>query len=207
VDFWDVKGLVEELGDRYERNFTFSPLSGPAAASVSLKSDLLNGPQVASDWPFYEPGQGAAVWAADQEVGHLGQLSAAAHKALGLKAVGGAVFCGELDLTFWPAESPRTFQSWSSFPGTFRDLAILVGQAIPAQAVLDQIWADRAIPLTRVLVFDVYQGDNIPKGKKSLALRLYFQSRERTLTDELVNGYFKAIAVRLGERLAATLRS
>jgi phenylalanyl-tRNA synthetase beta chain len=191
VDFWDLKGLVEELGEKYDRDLAFAPLGQPGAPEL----------------PFYEPGQGAIVLDGGRPIGQFGQLAEKAHKNLGLKATGGLVFFGELDLSLWPAAGQRAFRSWSSYPGVYRDLAILVDETVPAQAVLDQILADRGSPLTQATIFDVYKGEKIPAGQKSLAIRLFFQSAERTLTDELVNGYFNSLAARLAERLAATLRS
>ncbi|MDR0550284.1 MAG: phenylalanine--tRNA ligase subunit beta [Deltaproteobacteria bacterium] len=193
VDFWDIKGVVEALGAKYDRALTFQPIE---KATDPLGSVI---------FPYYAPGQGAAIYDQGTLIGGIGELSPKTIKNFGLKA--GAVFGGELDLTAWPAETQRVFQSWSSFPGTSRDLAILVNLTVPAQDVVDQIWAIEDIPLTKVTIFDVYQGDKIPSGQKSLALRLYFQSPARTLTDELVNGYFDAIAAHLAKALAATLRS
>ncbi|MDR2422198.1 MAG: phenylalanine--tRNA ligase subunit beta [Deltaproteobacteria bacterium] len=191
VDFWDLKGLAEELGERRDRALAFAPLEKTFGHE---------------GFPFYEPGQAAAVLVDGQAIGHLGQLGAQAQKALGLKAAGGQVFFGELDLTDWPAAGQRAFKGWSSFPGVYRDLAIVVADEVPAQAVLDNL-QDESWPLTKTAIFDVYRGENIPKGQKSLAIRLFFQSPDRTLTDELVNGYFDAIAARLAERLSAVLRS
>ncbi|MDR2141678.1 MAG: phenylalanine--tRNA ligase subunit beta [Deltaproteobacteria bacterium] len=191
VDFWDLKGVFEELGERFGLDLVFEPLT--------TGSEL--------DLPFYEPGQAAVVKVKGELWGHLGRLGQAAHKAWGLKAVGGPVLLGELDLSSWPVARSLTFQGWSSYPGVYRDLAIVVSEAVPARALVETIQADPSLPLSQVEVFDIYQGEKIPRGQKSLAFRLFFQSPERTLTDELVNGYFNSITTRLAERFSATLRA
>jgi phenylalanyl-tRNA synthetase beta chain len=114
---------------------------------------------------------------------------------------------GELNVSDWPDSVRRAFLGWSDFPGVYRDISVVVDEKIPAKAVLDQILADKESPLARAQIFDLFRGGTVPSGQKSLSIRLFFQSHDRTLTDELVNGYFSAIADRLAGRLAATLRS
>ncbi|MDR1873081.1 MAG: phenylalanine--tRNA ligase subunit beta [Deltaproteobacteria bacterium] len=191
VDFWDLKGIMEAIGEKYDRHLSFSPLE--------ISGD--------NHYPFYELGQAAAISANGAIIGHLGEISPKVGKALGLKPAGGRVFYGELNLTDWPASVQRAYEGWSSYPGVTRDLAILVPVEVPAEDILKTIGQGGDWPLTKTLIFDLYTGEKIPSGSKGLGVRLFFQRSDRTLTDELVNGYFDAIAALLKERFKATLRA
>jgi phenylalanyl-tRNA synthetase beta chain len=189
VDFWDAKGALEALGRALGIDLGFA---GPSAASPAE--------------PFLDPGQAAGLTAGGRPAGCLGRLGAAQAKALGLKEAGGRVFVFELDIEDLPAEPERTFQGWSSYPGVVRDLAVVVDRGLPASEILSALSGRGRWPLASANVFDLYQGDQVPAGKKSLALRLFFQDFSRTLTDELVNGYFSEIVATLSESFGAELR-
>ncbi|MDR1111374.1 MAG: phenylalanine--tRNA ligase subunit beta [Deltaproteobacteria bacterium] len=188
VDFWDAKGLIEFLAQSLgvELSFTRHPGQIP---------------------PFYERSQSCLILRDGAEVGHLGLLSAQVAGRLGLKEAGGQVFVFELEADGLPPESRQAFRIWSNYPGVTRDMAILLDQKVPAAEVLAAMRSDPSWPLADVAVFDLYQGDKIPADKKSLALRLFFQEPDRTLTDELVNGYFNDIVSCLKNLFQAELRS
>jgi phenylalanyl-tRNA synthetase beta chain len=188
VDFWDAKGLVEFLAQSLGADFRFSRPPGEIP-------------------PFYDKSQACLIHKDGEEIGHLGLLSGQTAGRLGLKEAGGQIFVFELEAEGLPAESRKAFKSWSSYPGVTRDMAILLDRKIPAAEVLAALKSDPGWPLADVAVFDLYQGDKIPPGKKSLALRLFFQERDRTLTDELANGYFNGIVSCLKNLFQADLRS
>ncbi len=190
VDFWDIKGLVEGLGEHLNLDLVFT-----WAEDIPL---------------WYDSAEAAVVNLADgQRLGHLGRLHKKPAKAFGLKEAAGPVYLFELDTEVILKKGflNRPFQGWSKFPPNERDMAIVLDEKLPASGVIDLIQADSSIPLVEVKLFDLYQGDQLPSGKKSLAFRLSFQSPDRTLTDEEVNGYFETITSRLAERLGASLRS
>lgn len=189
VDFWDLKGLVEGLAEHLglEPAYSWNP----------------NLP------PWYDLNEAAAIDWRSGRLGHMGRLNKKAAKAFGLKEAAGPVYLFELD-----AQSlldgglcRKPFTGWSKFPPNERDMALVVDQNIPAAEIVASIKADPDMPLTDVLIFDLYQGDQLPPGKKSLAFRLTFQSRELTLTDEKVNLYFNQITQKLTDNFGAALRS
>jgi len=97
------------------------------------------------------------------------------------------------------------FQTVPRFPDMVRDMALIVSTSVTHQGMLDII---TDFPLvTQVALFDVYTGDQLPRGKKSLAYRVTFQSLDHTLTDEEVNKVQQRILSRLSAELEATLRS
>jgi phenylalanyl-tRNA synthetase beta chain len=187
IDFWDLKGVVEAVGETLGLIMTFE----------RLEEHLL---------PFYDCSKAAVIVVNGRVIGHLGLLDAEPGKALGLKEAAGQVYLFELDTDELPVETKKPFQSWSSYPGVTRDLALLVDRTVPAAEILGAMTGHPEWNLMDVGVFDLYEGNKIPAGKKSLAFRLFFQDFNRTLTDELVNGYFSSIVATLSERFGAELR-
>ena len=99
----------------------------------------------------------------------------------------------------------KMFQPIPRFPAIVRDMALIIDTAITHQGVLDII---TSFPLVnQVALFDVYAGDQVPPGKKSLAYRITFQSPTHTLTDEEVNKVQQQILDKLSGEFGATLRS
>ncbi len=96
------------------------------------------------------------------------------------------------------------YRAASRFPSSVRDLALVVDAATPYQKVADIIAASPLV--VRVALFDVYSGERIPAGKKSLACRVVYQSPDHTLTDEEVNRVQKKTLARLSRDLGAMLR-
>jgi phenylalanyl-tRNA synthetase beta chain len=115
----------------------------------------------------------------------------------------------ELDLERLYAGVPeRTLHSAIlRYPAAQRDLAIVVDMALPAADVAETIRQSGGALLRTVALFDLYTGEGIPAGKKSLAYTLTYQSPERTLTEAEIEAAQRAIVEALGERFGAHLRS
>jgi len=97
------------------------------------------------------------------------------------------------------------FQPIPRFPAIVRDVALIVDTGISHQRVSDII---TSFPLVnQVTLFDVYTGDQVPRGRKSLAYRITFQSPAHTLTDEEVNKVQQQILSKLSGELGAALRT
>jgi phenylalanyl-tRNA synthetase beta chain len=88
-----------------------------------------------------------------------------------------------------------------------RDIALLVDAGVPAQALLDAAAAEKAAFVRDVTIFDLYQGANLPAGRKSLAFRVVMQDTERTLTDMEADSARDALVALWGRRFGAILRS
>lgn len=194
VDFWDIKGLVEDLAEHLNIDLRYSWSENPP--------------------PWYDQAEAALVELIVAgngfSFGHLGRLNKKAAKAFGLKEAAGPVYLFELDAQTLLEQgfSRRPFSGWSKFPPNQRDMALVLDISIPASEALAAIKeAALGLPLTDVMVFDLYHGDQLPKGRKSLAFRLTFQSPDRTLTDEKVAEYFETVYRQLARRFQAELRS
>ncbi len=98
------------------------------------------------------------------------------------------------------------FKPIAKFPETYRDISLLVDQAVPSSEIYDLILETSAPLIRRVDLYDHFAGRKIEKGKKSLTFSLAFQSAEKTLTDEEVNPVFEKVVQVLSEKLGARLR-
>lgn len=183
VDFFDVKGDVEALlaWTGVLEAFRFAPEEHPAL----------------------HPGQSARIYRREQSVGWVGALHPRAQRTLELI---GPTYVFELLLEeIEPAMLP-SFQELSRYPSIRRDLAIVIDEAVPAQRVRDCIRAAAGEHLREVVIFDVYRGQGVPEGRKSLAMGLILQDSSRTLTDRDMEESINRVVGRLTQQLKAELR-
>ncbi len=135
--------------------------------------------------------------------------------------VGGEVASAEIDSPPWAApmfaaefrleavslaEHGR-YRNLPSFPAAARDLAFVLRADVPAGAVADAIRDAAPETLERLDLFDVYEGEGVEEGCRSLAWRLVFRAADRTLTDEEVEGGLESIIANLRERFDVRIRS
>jgi phenylalanyl-tRNA synthetase beta chain len=136
--------------------------------------------------PFLHPGRAAAVHApGGRELGWFGELHPLVAGAWDLD---GPVAAFELDFGAVAELAPpaRGYSDVTTFPGVLQDIAVVVPEAASAAEVEAAVRAGGGELLDRLSVFDLYRGEQVGEGSKSLALRLEFRARDRTLTDEEV---------------------
>jgi phenylalanyl-tRNA synthetase beta chain len=119
---------------------------------------------------------------------------------------GGHVFLFELHLRPLTAGRLPKFQPLSRYPSIRRDLAIVIDDSVTADSVRRCVTAAASEVLSDLRIFDVYRGDRVETGRKSLALGLILQDSCRTLTDLEVDRVIESVLDRLGGELGATLR-
>jgi phenylalanyl-tRNA synthetase beta chain len=179
----------------------------PAADFFTAKAVLEGVLEVAGvDWhaepsvrPFLHPGRAAAVVVGEQDIGWVGEV----HPLVaGEWDVSGPVAAFELDIdaVVELAEgAERGYSDVTSFPVVLQDIAVVVGDETPAAAVVAAIRSAGEPLLAGVEIFDVYRGEQVAGGEKSLALRLEFSAPDRTLTDAEVASQRTAIEAALAE--------
>jgi phenylalanyl-tRNA synthetase beta chain len=183
ADFFDAKSDVEAL-------------LSPAGKHGEFRF-------VPGEHPALHPGQTALVQRRGGDIGVVGML----HPALALDlGVVGDAYLFEVLISGLDAEALPAFESVSRFPLIRRDIAILVPEELPYQRVYDCIAATTPDLLKEVKLFDVYQGDKIDSGLKSLALGLILQASSQTLTVEGVDEVITRVLERLKAELGARLR-
>lgn len=159
-----------------------------------------------SDVPVYlHPGRGAVVKLGDQAVGVVGELHPRIAKLYDLTA---PVALLELNAGALLDAAPGRpqYQAFASFPPVSQDLAVIVDEAIPAQTVVAAAQGGGSKLLKGVQVFDVYTGENLGAGKRSLALHLTFRADDRTLTEEEASAQRQKILGALEKEVGAVAR-
>ncbi len=156
-----------------------------------------------SDLPMLHPGQQAAVQVAGQLVGYVGAMNPGIMKELDLE-MNVVVFEFSLQ-ALRQSRVPKAAQL-SRFPQVRRDLAFVVDESVSYQQMLDVVRNSVKSRLVDVRIFDVYQGENIEKGKKSLALGLILQDFSRTLQDKDADKVVARVTDALAASLGAVLR-
>jgi phenylalanyl-tRNA synthetase beta chain len=185
--------------------------------AIDAKADLwsamaaigvpLDGLTLTQDAPaFYHPGRSATVRQGPKTVlGRFGELHPRVLAALDVTGPV-AVFELDLDAVGDPKRRRRQPPDLPPFQPIRRDFAFLVDSAVTADALLRAArGADRTL-ITAASLFDVYQGDRLPSGKRSLAIEVVFQPRERTLTDAEIEAASQKVVAAVTKATHATLR-
>lgn len=183
VDFFYAKGIVDMIVDQLGLDVTFV-----------AEKEMTN----------MHPGRTAAIILNDVPVGFVGQVHPQTAKDYDIPET----YVAELNLSAIEAAltSDLVFAEITKYPAVSRDIALLLNQEISHQAILDTIEAAGVKRLTAVKLFDVYAGDNIEVGKKSMAYSLTFQNPNDNLTDEEVAKYMEKITKSLADKLEAEIR-
>ena len=117
------------------------------------------------------------------------------------------VYLFTLDLAALNKTQPTKFKNITKFPAITRDIAVVVDEKITAQQIIDKIFIIGGELLRNVRIFDIYQGESIAEGKKSIALSLILQNASRTLVDSEVDKVVQQILQALKQKFNITLRS
>lgn len=155
--------------------------------------------------PFLHPGKAAEILCHGSDCGWIGEIHPQVAGAWGLEEapVG---FELDLDELLGEARKVKLYEDVVTYPAVYQDIAVIVEDEVEAQTVVEVVRVGAGETLASVKIFDLYRGEQIGEGKKSLAMRLEFRSPERTLTEEEVNERRKAIVTELDKELGATLR-
>lgn len=185
-DFYDLKAIVEGLiGDLHLLGAAFEP---------------------AKDVSYLHPGRAARLTLNGNPVGAFGELHPKVASAFRL--AGRTVLVGELNLDAILAAVPAryAYRPISPFPPVLRDVAVVVADDLPADRVAAEVSAAGGDLLEGVRLFDVYRGESIPAGTKSLAFALTYRVADRQLSDKEVDKVHQKIEGRLKHVLKAQIR-
>ena len=188
VDVYDVKGAAE------------------LAVHAAGLSEVAAAPYAPGEGPRYlEQGRAAALSVGGRAAGWFGEVALGVREAFDLPA---PVFLAELSLSALldvPRRETR-YQPLPRFPAVQRDLALVVPAEVTAGQIEAAIRSMKLPLLSRLTLFDVYEGGQVGAGKRSLAWSLIFQSPDRTLTDREVNELHARIVSEISRRFAAEIR-
>ncbi len=184
-DFYDLKGIITRLMDELHIDFQIVP----------------------GEHPSLHPGKTAHLLAGEKELGVFGELHPQVHERYDFSA--NPVIVAELDLDTLISLIPVRYEMLPvpAYPPVLEDLAFAVDEEIPAGRVADAIKQAAGRIVSDITLFDVYRGDQIGRGKKSLAYSLTYQSLDKTLSDNDVAQIRQRIIRRLDQELGAKLRT
>jgi phenylalanyl-tRNA synthetase beta chain len=185
IDFFDVKADLEQL-------------FAPAVARF-----------VKTDHPALHPGRSARIELDGKTVGYLGELHPRWMQKYDLPQ---APVVFEVDAVALEQRSVPVYAEISKFPGATRDLAVVVGQGVPAQDLVDTFNAVvKEIPqgniVQAIVLFDEYRGKGLEADEKSLAFRFSLQDTQNTLQDDVVDAVMAALAEAVKQKQGARLRA
>ncbi len=185
ADFYDTKGIVENLFEQLH------------IRGVVWSSDA---PE-----PFYHPGKCCRILVGGVTIGTIGEIHPDVLKNYDIER---SVYYFELNFEELVrlAGNRKVIVPPSRFPDSVRDLALLAPLELASSQLVDCVKGLRLKELEEVAIFDLYQGDRVPDGHKSIALRLRYRSSDRTMTDDEVQlVHTKVVAVLTG-KLNVTVR-
>jgi len=189
MDFFDLKGIAETLLRRLGiADYTFAPATHPTfhpGRVAELKLSAIS----------YQP------------LAILGEAHPLVRENFDLPPQRVCLMELDLERLLEGVPSERYYQPISKFPAVIQDIALTVDEDVPAKQVHDLILQAGGKLLTDVVLFDLYRGEPIPPGEKSLAYSLTFQAPDRTLTDEEVKRIRERIWRRLQREIRAELRA
>lgn len=185
VDFYDIKGAAEAV------------LDALLLSDARLHEDV--------ETPWLHPGRSARYIKNGKEICRIGEFHPVLTERLELKR---RLYLMEMNLTLCAEleKKERKYTPIPKFPAVDRDLAVIVDKKVSAGDIQSAIKQAAGESLEDVSLFDLYTGDPVPEGKKSLAYAFTFRSTDRTLTDEEVNQAMENILAMLKERFNAILR-
>lgn len=185
VDFYKLKGIVELMLDSLNIN------------NAEYTAETEN--------PTFHPGRTAELSIGGKACGILGEIHP---DVLAAYELGVPCYIAELDLaTIFDASNDVTkYKHLPRFPAAERDIALLVDKSVPVAELEKTIKKASGALLDSVKLFDVYEGAQIPDGKKSVAYAIFFRAADRSLTNEEVNKVFTKITKDLEFKNGAVLR-
>jgi phenylalanyl-tRNA synthetase beta chain len=182
ADFFALKGVLEALAGGLGAELSFEP----------------------ADEPFLHPGRAAHVAVDGESVGWIGEVHPLVCRSWDVEAAV-AFEAGLSPLVAASSAGEEAYEDVTTFPAVYQDLAVVVPDEVSAATVRGAVLGGGGKLLHSAEVFDLYEGEQVGEGRKSLALRLEFRAPDRTLTDEEVGGLRTAIEAEL-TKIGGTLR-
>ncbi|GAA0805270.1 phenylalanine--tRNA ligase subunit beta [Psychrobacter piscatorii] len=196
-DVWSEQAYQNRALDFYDLKHDIEQLLPAQIDSARIRYER-------STLSFLHPGQSAELYIDDIYVGWLGQLHPNTAKQLDLPTTWVAQLSLAPLLTL--AREQHAITTPSKFPQVRRDIAILVDSDISLQTLESTVRAAAGDLLTDLWLFDVYQGDKVPAGQRSLAFALVWQDATQTLSDEAVKAATDKVVQALTDQHAVQLR-
>ena len=189
-------GIKRRAGDFYDAKADLEAVLAASGPKAQFRF-------VAAEISCLHPGRSARIYRDSQAAGWIGELHPELARSLNLQPPP-YLFEIELDITS-PAALPAAAEQ-SRFPAVRRDLAVVVDESVTFSQLRESVTVAASSLMRELKVFDVYRGQGIDSGRKSVALGLILQDKSKTLTDADVDAVMTAVRERLHRDLKATIR-
>lgn len=185
VDFFDAKGVVENI---------LAALKVPAVTYVAQQPE-----------PFYHPGKACTVMSGGERIGSIGEIHPSVQINYSLEKL---LYYFELDMEplMVQIRDHHEITAPSKYPDASRDIAMLLPDEVTAASIQDCVNSLRIKEIEEVVLFDLYKGEHIPEGQKSIAIRVRYRTPDRTLTDEEVSSVHQRVINALVKNIGASIR-
>ncbi|MBR1756994.1 MAG: phenylalanine--tRNA ligase subunit beta, partial [Alphaproteobacteria bacterium] len=180
-----------------------------ALAVIAAANGPYENPQITADAPsYYHPGRSGTIRLGKNVLAYFGEIHPSILKALDIKT---RVMAFEVNLNNIPlphktAGKARKKLELSAFQPMDKDLAFVVDKDVTAAAILAAAKNADRNHITDVRIFDIFEGGNLPEGKKSVAISLTFQPIEQTFTDKDIENLMNKVIVEVGKKTGGELR-
>ncbi len=185
MDFYELKGALQNIFDKLR---------------IQANIEYVAGGDV-----FFHPGRCARILINGVEIGQMGEIHPDVQKNF---EISGRTYVAEIDVDELIRHEVQLirFTSLPKYPAVERDIAVVVDKSVEAGKILKVILDNGGDYIEGAELFDVYEGDRIEAGKKSVAYALSFRSENETLTDEVINADMENIVAALSKQCGAQLR-
>jgi phenylalanyl-tRNA synthetase beta chain len=185
VDFFDAKGIVENI-------FTDFKVTEVAYSAENPEK-------------FYHPGKACNIYLNNELAGSMGELHPDVMENFGIEQT---VYYFEINFERLVTQSQEITSVLppSRFPDSIRDIAMLVADEVSFITVHESIKNLNIKEIEEIDIFDLYKGEHVPPGQKSIAIRLRYRSRDKTLTDDEVSRFHERVINILINEIKVTIR-
>ena len=180
-----------------------------ALAAIAAAKGPIEAPQITTDAPaYYHPGRSGVIRLGKNVLAYFGELHPAVLKALDIKSnvVAFEVFLDNIPLPRDAKSKAKKKLELSQLQAVDKDLAFVVARNVSSISIVAAAKNADRNNITDVRVFDVYEGDNLPEDKKSVAISVTFQPKEKTYTDAELEALMNKVILEVGKKTGATLR-
>lgn len=180
-----------------------------ALAAIAAAKGPIEAPQITTDAPaYYHPGRSGVIRLGKNVLAYFGELHPAVLKALDIKSnvVAFEVFLDNIPLPRDAKSKAKKKLELSQLQTVDKDLAFVVARNVSSISIVAAAKNADRNNITDVRVFDVYEGDNLPEDKKSVAISVTFQPKEKTYTDAELEALMNKVILEVGKKTGATLR-
>jgi len=191
------------------RNFDVFDAKADALAAIAAAKGPIEAPQITTDAPsYYHPGRSGVIRLGKNVLAYFGELHPSVLKALDIKTnvVAFEVLLENIPLPREGKSKAKKKLELSPLQAVEKDLAFVVAKNVPAINIYTAAKTADRDNISEVRIFDVYEGENLPEDKKSVAITVVFQPKDKSYTDAELESLMNKVIAEVGKKTGATLR-